>query len=208
MRRKVSFNSESFKLEGVLFAPDSEGPFPAAIVLHPHPEFGGSMNNNVVDAICERLESSMIALKFNCRGVGRSEGISSGGQNEAQDVLAAIEFLKADSRVEHSKLGFVGYSWGTYVGLPVTYKNPDIQVLIGIACPVGLWNYNYLLEAEKPKLLVAGAYDQFAPVAQIKRLFAQLLEPKEFLLLETDHFYGGQERPMANKVKEFLSKFL
>lgn len=211
MRQDISFLSENFKLEGIIYTPDaiSEGPFPAAIVLHPHPQFGGSMYNNVVDAVCETLENSMIALKFNCRGVGRSEGHSSTtGKQEGIDVLAAINYLKTNEAVDQDKIVVIGYSWGTKIGFPVTHANPDVSLLIGISCPIGLWNYGYLRECSKPKLLIVGTFDQFAPLEKIQHLFDQLLDPKELFVLETDHFYMGQEGRMADKVSEFLKKAL
>ena len=194
-----------------MYSPDNttEEPVPAAIVLHPHPQFGGSMYNNVVDAVCETLENSMIALKFNCRGVGRSEGQSSTtGKPEGIDVLSAIKYLKTNEAVDQNRIAFVGYSWGSYVGLPVTHNHADIKLVIGIACPVGLWNYGYLKECTKPKLLIVGTFDQFAPLDKIQRLFDKLLDPKELFVLETDHFYAGQEGKMADKVSEFLKKSL
>ena len=208
MKQSVSFLSDDLKLEGILYSPKEVDNCPAAIVIHPHPQFGGSMHNNVVDAVCEGLEHSMVALKFNCRGVGRSEGYSTGGEVEGNDVRAAIEFLKTNETIDKTRIAFIGYSWGTYVGLPVTYQNPDISILVGISCPVGLWNYNYLQDCVKPKLLTVGTYDQFAPEEKIKKLFDNLKDPKELFILATDHFYMGQEKNLATKISSFLAQFL
>lgn len=208
MKNNIFFQSDHLKLEGVLYYPENQNDLPGAIVMHPHPQFGGSMYNNVVDAVCEELEPSMIAMKFNCRGVGRSEGHSTGGKEEGKDIQAAINYLKTNDAIDQEKLIFIGYSWGTYVGLPVTYKNSDIKLLVSISCPVGMWNYDYLRDCEKPKLMIGGAYDQFAPLDKIKQLFDQLSEPKELCILETDHFYGGQEKKMAERVLQFLNEFL
>ena len=208
MKKSVSFLSDDLKLEGILYTPKEVDNSPAAIVTHPHPQFGGSMYNNVVDAVCEELEHSMVALKFNCRGVGRSEGYSTGGEVEGNDVRAAIEFLKSTETIDKNRIVFVGYSWGTYVGLPVTYQNPDISIIVGISCPVGLWNYNYLKDCAKPKLLTIGTYDQFAPKEKIEKLFKNLKDPKELFILETDHFYIGHEKNLATKISSFLAEFL
>jgi alpha/beta superfamily hydrolase len=207
MKKTISFLSDNLKLEGMLYYPEAQSNLAGAIVLHPHPQFGGSMDNNVVDAICEQLEHSMIALKFNCRGVGGSEGHSTGGKEEGKDVLAAISYLKTNKAVDQEKLVFIGYSWGTFAGLPVTHKNPDIQVVVAISCPVGMWNYDYLKECIKPKLLIVGTHDQFAPLDKTTQLFNQLSDPKELYTLKTDHFYMGQEKNMADKVTEFLKKY-
>lgn len=210
MKKFVNFLSDEFNLEGVFYTPKAAGMYPAAIVVHPHPQFGGSMDNNVVDAVCEELENSIIALKFNCRGVGRSEGNSSGEKEMGRDVTAAINFLKTTelAQVDQKRIAFIGYSWGTYIGLPVTYKNPDIKLLVGISSPVGLWNFNYLKEADKPKLLTVGLHDSFAPIEKVKDLFNKLPDPKELFSLNTDHFWVGHEKALATKVSEFLHKFL
>jgi alpha/beta superfamily hydrolase len=206
MKSAIEFQSNILKLEGVLYYPEEGNNFPAAVVTHPHPQFGGSMYNNVVDAVCEELENSMGAMKFNCRGVGGSEGVSTGGEEEWQDVEAAIAFLKTHELVDPGRLAFIGYSWGTYVGLPVTYQNPDIKLVVGISCPVGMWNYGYLKNCQKPILLTVGKKDQFAPIGKIKKLFEALPDPKELFLLEADHFYIGYEHELATKVSEFVKK--
>ncbi len=208
MKSEIEFFSNKLKLEGILYSPEEGNSFSAAVVTHPHPQFGGSMYNNVVDAVCEELEKTMVAMKFNCRGVGRSEGVSTGGQEEWQDVEAAIKFLKTHELVDPERIVFIGYSWGTYVGLPVTYDNPDIKVIIAISCPVGMWNYGYLKNCQKPILLTVGKRDQFAPFGKIKKLFDTIPEPKELFLLEADHFYIGYEHELTTKVAEFVKKNL
>lgn len=206
MREKIFFQSNSFKLEGVLYSPQVGESLSAAIVLHPHPQFGGSMDNNVVDAICDKLAEFIVVMKFNCRGVGRSEGVSTGGQEEGRDVLAAISYLKSNAgvHIDPERIIFIGYSWGTYAGFPVVYLNPEIKMLVGIACPIGLWSYNYLEACKKPKLLITGSFDQFSPREKMQQLYDRLPEPKNLIVLETDHFYWGQERALANHVAEFI----
>ncbi|MHA1129421.1 MAG: alpha/beta hydrolase [Candidatus Helarchaeota archaeon] len=208
MKKSIHFFSDGLKLEGVLYAPDERPNLAVVIVLHPMPQYGGSMDNNVVDAVCEELSTWMGAMKFNCRGVGRSEGVSTGGREEGRDVQAAIQFLKKHELFNQNRIGFVGYSWGTYVGLPVTFNNPDVKVLVGISCPVGMWNFNYLKACQKPLLLTVGKRDQFAPLAKVKILFETLAHPKDLVLFETDHFYIGHERELAIHVSKFLKKYI
>ena len=93
-RSEVSFCSDTLSLEGVLSIPRGMATFPAVVVCHPHPLNGGNMENNVVDSVFNLLaQESFVSLKFNFRGVGKSEGIFSNGIGEQQDVAAAISFL-------------------------------------------------------------------------------------------------------------------
>ena len=94
---RVSFRSGRLLLEGAESAPPGTGPFPAVLVCHPHPSFGGSMDNDVVRSVCEALfEKSIMTLRFNFRGVGKSEGRFGHGIGEQDDVEAAISFLIAE----------------------------------------------------------------------------------------------------------------
>ncbi len=91
---RVSFVSGGLVLEGMLAVPEGTGPFPAVIVCHPHPLYGGSMDNNVVNSISETLvQASLVSLKFNFRGVGGSQGEFGQGIGEQEYVEAAISFL-------------------------------------------------------------------------------------------------------------------
>ena len=99
-----------------------------------------------------------------------------------EDVEAAIDHLMASDDVDPTQIAFIGYSWGTYVGLPVTHKSPNIKLIVGISCPVGLWNYNYLRECDKPKLLIVGNYDSFAPKEKIQHLFDRLSSVSPYVL--------------------------
>src|SRR5487761_1254167 len=92
--RQVTFPSGELKLEGLLALPDESKPARAAVVCHPHPLYGGSMYNNVVDAVLEGLwEQGFATLRFNFRGVGASEGDHDNGRGETDDAIAAMRFL-------------------------------------------------------------------------------------------------------------------
>ena len=92
----VSFPSGELLLEGIVAIPEGAGAFPAVIVCHPHPLYGGSMDNNVVHSLCETLtEASFVSFKFNFRGVGGSQGEFGQGIGEQADVEAAISFIRA-----------------------------------------------------------------------------------------------------------------
>ena len=112
-KRRVSFQSGSFSLEGVLSVPVGPDPAPAVLVCHPHPLYGGSMSNNVVNAVFDTLvEARFAALKFNFRGVGESQGSFTHGLGEGQDVVAALHLLHSLPEVDSLRIGLIGYSAG------------------------------------------------------------------------------------------------
>jgi len=108
----VTFPCGDLTLEGVCHLPEGTGPFPVAVVCHPHPLYGGTMDNNVVYAVCQTLcQRGILALRFNFRGVGRSEGMV-GGMGDPEDVVAAISFIISMDRVDVARVGLCGYSAG------------------------------------------------------------------------------------------------
>ena len=95
---QVSFRSGDLSLEGLLANPGANAP--AAVVCHPHPAYGGSMFNNVVDAILAAMwQAGYATLRFNFRGVGASEGEHDGGPGEVDDAVAAMAFVLAQPGV-------------------------------------------------------------------------------------------------------------
>ena len=108
---RTTFKSGSLKLEGVFFLPDGNRPSPCVIVCHPHPLYGGSMDNNVVDAVCEILAlASIAAFKFNFRGVGHSQGRYDEGRGEGEDAKNAIAYVSTLKNINPARLGLCGYS--------------------------------------------------------------------------------------------------
>ena len=112
-QRPVSFLSCDLFLEGISALLKGVGPFPAVIVYHPHPLYGGSMDNNVVYSLSEALtQASLASFKFNFRGVGGSQGGFSHHTGEQEDVKAAISFISTVKEVDSSRIGLAGYSAG------------------------------------------------------------------------------------------------
>ncbi|MGQ9572004.1 MAG: alpha/beta hydrolase [Dehalococcoidia bacterium] len=202
----ITFASEGLTLEGV-FHEAAPAPFPAAVVCHPHPLYGGDMGNNVVVAICEALaEASIGSLRFNYRGVGRSEGRYSGGVGERADASAALAYLRQLSQVEHDKVGVIGYSFGAMVALMAA----DEQVAAAVAIsPASLGQGIPDLAVRCPTLLITGDRDQFAPAASLETL-AQMIGPQcEVAVVRgADHFWWGHERELAGRVVSFLRQCL
>src|ERR1700720_4593000 len=113
---QVTFRLGALSLEGLLAA--GGGDSPAAVVCHPHPSYGGSMLNNVVEAILAAMwQLGYATLRFNFRGVGGSEGEHDGGRGEAEDAAAAMAFLLSQPGVRKTGAVMAGYSFGAMVAV-------------------------------------------------------------------------------------------
>jgi alpha/beta superfamily hydrolase len=207
---RVRFPSGELFLEGIVAIPEGAGPFPAVIVCHPHPLYGGSMDNNVVYSLSETLtQASLVSFKFNFRGVGESHGEFGQGIGEQEDVEAAISFISTVKAVDSKRIGLTGYSAGAGFALPIGSKDDRIKALAAISPPLSMFDFDFLKSRPKPKLLISGSRDNFTPADQFLEFCQTLSEPKECEIIEgVDHFWWDYESRLAAKVTAFFTKVL
>lgn len=201
---RVKFPCGDLILEGMTTVPDNKGPFPGVVVCHPHPQYGGEMNNNVLVPICQALaQASIASLRFNFRGVGASQGIFADGIGERKDVVAAISYLSTLEAVDKDRIGLCGYSFGGAVSLEVAPADERVKALALISPAIS--TYVPLKQYTKPKLIVCGGADQFVSIISLQRLAEEMPPPNDFELVSgADHFWGGYEGKMAARITAFF----
>lgn len=194
---------DGIELEGIYHAGQTDR---AAVITHPHPLFGGDMNNPVVEAVehvCQ--ESGCSTVRFNFRGVGKSSGRYAEGKGEQQDVLAAMAFLKAAGG---RQILLAGYSFGAWVNAHVaahTTAGGEAQSLIMVSPPVGLMDFADTGRLAALDLVVTGSADDIAAPAQIKPLMAEWNPAARLEVIEdADHFYGGALAELTEILRQYL----
>ncbi len=207
---RVSFISGELVLEGILAIPEGAMPLPTVIVCHPHPLYGGSMDNNVISSLCEALaQASFISFKFNFRGVGESQGEFSQGIGEQEDVEAAISFISTVKEADSRRIGIAGYSAGAGFGLPVGFNDGRIRALAAVSPPFSMFDFHFLKSCPKPKLLISGSRDDLIPTDDFLKFCQKLAEPKECEIIEgADHFWWRYESRLADKIATFFARVL
>ena len=209
MERRVVFESEGLAIEGLLHLPINAHEAPGVVVCHPHPLYGGSMYNVVVELLCRSLEASgFVALRFNFRGVGMSEGFYGHGVGEVKDAKAALGFLKSISSPKVTKLGMAGYSFGAYVAARAAIENPDVNGLALVSPPFALYDFGFLRAIRGPKLIVLGDRDEFAGALTEGLLRMIAGEAKIALIEGADHFWLGYEEEVCGEVTKFFEEVL
>ncbi|HEY4490376.1 MAG TPA: alpha/beta fold hydrolase [Acidobacteriota bacterium] len=163
-----------------------------AILCHPHPLYGGTMHNKVVYSMATALNQIGYAtVRFNFRGVGRSTGTFNHGIGEQRDVESVIEHF--DRLYPDSTKIMAGFSFGAKVGLMVASRDSRISGVIGIGVTVDVADFSFLIEYEKPKLIVQGSQDQFGSVSALETWFQKLAEPKRLVIVhDAVHLFDGK----------------
>jgi len=169
------------QLEAILREPAA--PVAAAVVCHPHPLGGGTMNNNVVYRVGRALgDAGVVVLRFNFRGVGASTGRHDGGAGEEEDALAALELLAL--RHPDLPLWMAGFSFGARVGLTVGAREPRVTKLLGIGLALSMFDYAFLDGCVKPKAIIQAANDEYGGRAAVEPAVARMIEPKRLWVVD------------------------
>ena len=201
---RILIPCDGLRLEGLLSVQEAFPVRGGVVLCHPHPLYGGEMDNPVVTAAAEvAVEEGFQTLRFNFRGVGESEGIHADGVGEKDDVRAAIEFLS--SRVDGPSLILVGYSFGAMVGLPVAVEDARVKGVVAIAPPLEMHDFDFLKRTKKNKLVIVGNRDLYCPKGRLEEFYQQLEDPKSLVMIQgADHFFSYHVRSLISPLREFF----
>lgn len=187
MAQQIRFFSENLALEGVL---DDNGPRRAMVITHPHPLYGGDMDNPVVMAIAAACrKKGVTALRFNFRGVGGSQGAYGDGVGEQQDLLAALAYLQTAG---FESVEIAGYSFGSWVNARAAVEAGVDESQIMVSPPVAFLNFTGVTALPGLRWAVTGERDEIAPSDMVTAL-TQRLNPaaRVAVIPGADHFYSG-----------------
>jgi alpha/beta superfamily hydrolase len=193
----IDFTSGGLRLAGVLArTAGSRG----VIIAHPHPLYGGDMDNPVVLAIQQAyLHRGFSTLRFNFRGVGASEGRFDNGVGERADVQAALAWAAGLGMTD---IDLAGYSFGAWVNAGIV---DGCRRMVMVSPPVAFMNFGPTVAIERLSLIVTGGRDEIAPPALIDRCRARWNPAAAFEVIPgADHFYTGFLKTLKDIVAAYI----
>ena len=217
----VHFNSDGLKLEGVLAYDENVINPPLALLCPPHPHLGGDMENNVITVLSSVLpENGFATLRFNYRGVGKSESkldniaevyeyweaiLNSDDCSDAiVDATSAANYL--ETTIGTKSMFVAGYSFGAIVAMMLSVGNNDVSAFTAISTPFGRFDTGFLKEYKKPKLFICADNDFTSSLEEVEKGMLNISEPRILeKMYDCDHFYLDKELEIANKVSEFCN---
>ena len=201
MEEKITLSSGQYRLEGYWQAGNGDR---GVVITHPHPLYGGTMNNPVVETIQNAFQQNGYAtLRFNFRGVGGSQGGYDNGVGEQDDVRAAIAY--AGSK-QIKSVDLAGYSFGAWVNAGVAAESgAPLASMIMVSPPAGFIEFETVTAMNCLKLVVTGSRDDIAPVNQIRDLLPAWNPDAQFEIIDgCDHFYMGHLDRLQSIITQYL----
>jgi alpha/beta superfamily hydrolase len=177
------------KIECLLEEPESGEASEACLVCHPHPLYGGSMHNKVVYRMARALRrSGSVVLRFNFRGVGKSEGAHDQGAGELEDARLLLEWLR--TRYPALPYSVAGFSFGSRIALRLGCSVEGIRRIIAVGFPTKSANVEYLKNCLTPKVFVQSTHDEHGPRPELEAIYREVAEAKQIhWVAATDHFF-------------------
>ncbi len=209
---EVIFTGPAGRLEGRFHSSRTKGA-PIAIILHPHPQFGGTMNNQIVYQLYYAFaERGFSVMRFNFRGVGRSQGAFDHGSGELSDAAAALDWAQA-LNPEARACWIAGVSFGAWIGMQLLMRRPEIEGFISIAPPANRFDFTFLAPCPSSGLFVHGDQDRVAPLKEVMPLIEKLKTQKGILIEHVtvqgaNHFFENRVEPLIDEVGIYLDRRL
>ncbi len=173
---------------------------PIALILHPHPQFGGTMNNQVVYSLYYTFaQRGFSVLRFNFRGVGRSQGFWDGGPGELADAASALDWLQI-IKPDAKYCWIAGVSFGTWIAMQLLMRRPEIDGFICVAPPSNLYDFSFLAPCPSSGLMVNGDKDRVVPSHSVGELCGKLKTQRG---IKIDHeIIPGANHFFENKIDD------
>jgi alpha/beta superfamily hydrolase len=207
---EVVLTGAAGRLEG-RYAPGKTENAPIALILHPHPKAGGHMNNPVAVQLYHLfMKRGFATLRFNFRGVGRSQGEFDSGIGELADAATALDWLQA-MNPQASQCWVAGYSFGAWVGMQLLMRRPETDGFISVSPPTNVYDFSFLAPCPASGLILHGAADTVATPNEVERVVAKLRTQKGIvidyeLIEDASHFWQNHLSSVEEKVGQYLDK--
>ena len=209
---EVIFNGPDGRLEGRYSHAKTLGS-PIALILHPHPQHGGTMNNKVVYALYQAFQKrGFSTLRFNFRGVGRSQSTFDNGHGEMSDAASALDWLQAHNP-NASTCWIGGFSFGAWISMQLMMRRPEIGGFISIAPPATQHDFSFLAPCPASGLIVHGEKDDLVAVEDVNKLAQKLKSQKNItvdyeVIPACDHLFTKHMKKMTRIVETYLDRVL
>ena len=196
------------RLEAKYFKSKRKGS-PVAVVLHPHPQYGGTMNNRVVQEIYNVfIRNGFSVLRFNFRGVEKSEGTFDNGQGELSDAAAALDWIERENQ-DYSQCWVSGFSFGSLICMQLIMRRPEVTKFVCVAPQPNVYDFTFLAPCPTSGQIISGESDELVPKTNIDDLKNRLTNQKNIevdfsSIKNANHFFKTKEEDLKNIIDKYI----
>jgi len=205
---EVIINGPEGRLE-CKYQPARDANAPIALMLHPHPQHGGTMNSKVVYTLYQIfLQRGFSCMRFNFRGVGRSQGSFARGEGELSDAAAALDWLQSYNE-NATQCWIAGFSFGAWIGMQLLMRRPEITSFVSVAPPANMYDFSFLAPCPSSGLFLSGDRDDIVPADSIENLVGKLrqqrgIEIDHNTIKGANHFFHDRLDQLENVIGDYL----
>ncbi len=206
---EIIFNGQVGRLEG-RFIQNEHKDAPAALILHPHPVYGGTMNNKVIyNAYQTFANCGFSVLRFNFRGVGKSVGEFDHGIGELADAATALDLLQMQNP-EASSYWICGFSFGAWVAMQLLMRRPELHKFVAISPPANKYDFSFLSPCPTSGLVIQGDQDSIVSEESVSGLVDRISSQRNIevdyrIIFGGDHFFRGKLDDFNENLEDYLS---
>ena len=198
----------SGRIEARYTEPPHEGA-PIALILHPHPKAGGTMQDPITIRMYQMFEQRGFGvLRYNSRGVGRTQGVYDHGVGELEDAAFVLDYLE---RLAESPryVWCAGYSFGAWITLQLLMRRPEIDGFCAVSPPANHYDLSFLAPCPASGLIIIGDNDAIATPQDVERSLQKVRVQKGEVISRdqidgADHFYQGKQDLLIDKLSTYL----
>lgn len=195
---EVILTGAAGRLEG-RYSPGKKLDAPVALVLHPHPKAGGNMNHPVAAQLfLIFMKRGFSVLRFNFRGVGKSQGEFDSGLGELADAATALDWLQAANPTA-SQTWVGGFDFGAYIGMQLLMRRPEVDGFVSVSPRVNAYDFSFLAPCPSSGLILHGSADTVTPAQEVERTVAKIRTQKgitvEHQIVEGAGAFWGEHLP-------------
>jgi len=204
----VIFPGPEGRLEG-RYSPASRSRAPVAMILHPHSQGGGTMNDRIVQRLYKTfVDRGFATLRFNFRGVGRSQGSFDNGIGELSDAAAALDWVQT-IHPEAQTTWVGGVSFGALIGMQLLMRRPEIRGFISVAPPANMYDFSFLAPCPASGIFIQGAADTVVQPSAVVKLVEKLRTQKHITIHHEEipranHFFENEIDDLMGSVDNYL----
>ncbi len=205
----VIFPGPEGRLEG-RFSPATRPRAPVAMILHPHSQGGGTMNDRIVQRLYKTfVDRGFATLRFNFRGVGRSQGSFDNGVGELSDAASALDWVQS-IHPEAQTTWVAGVSFGALIGMQLLMRRPEIRGFISIAPPANMYDFSFLAPCPASGIFIQGLADTVVQPVSVQKLVDKLRTQRHITIHHEEipranHFFEKENDELMAAVDKYLN---